>query len=82
MKLSAFTLLSTAVPLLACNVWLQSLVEIESAQYGINNRHYDKNDGGDGKECKRSTSREICLLLRRRIHSDQLEEEVGKTAKI
>lgn len=69
MKLGAF-LLCTAWSLLACNMWLQPLVEVESTHYGVDDGHNDEDDGCNGEESKRSASGEISLLFCGRVHAD------------
>lgn len=68
-------LLRTA--LLLVDVWLQAAVEVVHTYAGIDNRDDDQEQGDDGEECHRGTSRQVlteCSLI---VHAEEFEAKVA-----
>ena len=79
------TIIDILISLLArAQVRLQALVEIVHAPDGVDNGEDEHQDGDDGEEGERVAGGFVviyaCLVAA--VHTEQLEEKVGQTAKV
>lgn len=62
--------------LLLVDMRLQATVEIVHADARDDNRDDNQNQGNDGKECHRGTSRQVLGERRRSVHAEEFEAEI------
>ena len=67
----------------ACNVWFQALSEVGGAHAGVDDCHYDQDDGDDGEGGERAADGFVLMVsFTVLVHSDELEEEVCEASDV
>lgn len=66
------------------HVLLQTLVEIDRANYAVNDRDQDQKNGDDGERCQTVSCRQIIhsSVVIRKVHAGKLEDEICECCKV